>query len=697
MESSETSSPSPPQQPYYASTPTPSSVAVVQQHDDPQSPPPGHVMPSIVVVNAEDGSDQQQQQRRANVSFAHNHHPKSGERDIPKTGALGRLKNAPKDQIPISKAPRRQKSSRFYVKEKVQLEKTPAFHEVPPHLRQDLFIQKIRQCTVVFDFSDASSELREKEIKRQTLQEILEYVNMNRGVLTEAVYPEIVNMFSINLFRTIPPQVNPVGDAFDPEEDEPVLELAWPHLQIVYEFFLRFLESPEFNIAYAKKHIDQKFILQLLELFDSEDPRERDFLKTTLHRIYGKFLNLRASIRRSINNIFFQFIYETERHNGVAELLEILGSIINGFALPLKEEHKIFLTRVLIPLHKVKSLGLYHPQLAYCVVQFLEKDQSLTYEVITGLLRYWPKVNSPKEVMFLNELEEILDVIDAYEFQRVMVPLFIKLSQCISSSHFQVAERALYYWSNDYIVSLIAENMETVMPIIFPALYKTSKSHWNKTILNLVYTALKLCMDINPVLFDECANQYKVQRQLERKRQKESEENWKMLQRKVMVLASTTPSDEAQPSDAQNEFTFPAPPGMQGSAMEVEEDILLDDEPETMEPDHSAEHTDAIHPDMQQFDTAPVQYQQFRRKSIIPVDETVFNELSRHVSLDEVLNQAPGASAAAAAEAEAAAAAAAAAAHAHASNNASSTAMDPSNVTSSNEQQRMSLDHNIPS
>lgn len=56
------------------------------------------------------------------------HHPKTGERDIPKTGPLSRLKNAPKDQIPISKAPRRQKSSRFYVKEKVQLEKTPGFH-----------------------------------------------------------------------------------------------------------------------------------------------------------------------------------------------------------------------------------------------------------------------------------------------------------------------------------------------------------------------------------------------------------------------------------------------------------------------------------------------------------------------------------------------------------------------------------------
>ena len=120
---------------------------------------------------------------------------------------------------------------------------------------------------------------------------------------------------------------------------------------------------------------------QLLELFDSEDPRERDFLKTTLHRIYGKFLNLRSYIRRSINNVFFQFVYETERFNGIAELLEILGSIINGFALPLKEEHKLFLTRVLIPLHKVKSLSMYHPQLAYCIVQFLEKDAALTEEV----------------------------------------------------------------------------------------------------------------------------------------------------------------------------------------------------------------------------------------------------------------------------------------------------------------------------
>jgi len=102
--------------------------------------------------------------------------------------------------------------------------------------------------------------------------------------------------------------------------------------------------------------------------------------------------------------------------------------------------------------------------------------------------------------MFLNELEEILDVIEPAEFQKVMVPLFRQLSKCVSSPHFQViissnfilniniyiaqfqqvAERALYYWNNEYIMSLISDNAPTILPIMFPSLYRNSKSHWNK-------------------------------------------------------------------------------------------------------------------------------------------------------------------------------------------------------------------------
>lgn len=138
----------------------------------------------------------------------------------------------------------------------------------------------------------------------------------------------------------------------------------------------------------------------------------------------------------------------------MGELLEILGSIINGFALPLKAEHKQFLVKVLIPLHKVKCLSLYHAQLAYCVVQFLEKDPSLTEPVVRGLLKFWPKTCSQKEVMYLGEIEEVLDVIEPSQFQRVQEPLFRQISRCVSSPHFQVSFQTQF---NTYISELAVD------------------------------------------------------------------------------------------------------------------------------------------------------------------------------------------------------------------------------------------------
>ncbi|XP_056105957.1 serine/threonine-protein phosphatase 2A 56 kDa regulatory subunit delta isoform isoform X2 [Rhinichthys klamathensis goyatoka] len=499
----------------------------------------------------------------------------------------------------IVKKERRQSSSRFNLSKNRELQKLPTIKDAPPLDREELFVQKLRQCCVLFDFvTDPLSDLKYKEVKRAGLNEMVEYITHNREVVTESIYPEAVIMFSVNLFRTLPPSSNPTGAEFDPEEDEPTLEAAWPHLQLVYEFFLRFLESPDFQPNVAKKYIDQKFVMSLLELFDSEDPRERDFLKTILHRIYGKFLGLRAYVRRQINNIFYRFIYETEHHNGIAELLEILGSIINGFALPLKEEHKMFLIRVLLPLHKVKSLSVYHPQLAYCVVQFLEKDSSLTEPVIMGLLKFWPKTHSPKEVMFLNELEEILDVIEPSEFVKVMEPLFRQLAKCVSSPHFQVAERALYYWNNEYIMSLISDNAAKILPIMFPALYKNSKSHWNKTIHGLIYNALKLFMEMNQKLFDDCTQQYKAEKQNELQRERQhfghrtcpemmSREKYKLKEReemwhKIEELAKQNPQStkvQLRPGLAQEEYMMYNEGGMPLYSMETEtptaEDIQL--------------------------------------------------------------------------------------------------------------------------
>lgn len=52
------------------------------------------------------------------------------------------------------------------------------------------------------------------------------------------------------------------------------------------------------------------------------------------------------------------------------------------------------------------------------------------------------------QVMFLNELEEILEVIEPAEFQKVMEPLFTQLAKCVSSPHFQVSKIHIYSYNN---------------------------------------------------------------------------------------------------------------------------------------------------------------------------------------------------------------------------------------------------------
>ncbi|XP_021292739.1 serine/threonine protein phosphatase 2A 57 kDa regulatory subunit B' theta isoform-like [Herrania umbratica] len=423
-------------------------------------------------------------------------------------------------------------------------EALPGFKDVPSSEKQNLFFRKLSLCCIVFDFTDAMKNLKEKDIKRQTLLELVDYVSSANGKFAETVMQEAVKMVSVNLFRSLTPQPreNKVLEAFDMEEEEPLMDSAWPHLQIVYEFLLRFVASPETDAKLAKRYINHSFVLKLLDLFDSEDPREREYLKTILHRIYGKFMVHRPFIRKAINNIFFHFIFETEKHNGIAELLEVLGSIINGFALPLKEEHKLFLVRALIPLHKPKCLPMYHQQLSYCIIQFVEKDCKLADTVIRGLLKYWPITNSSKEVMFLSELEEILEATQPAEFQRSMVPLFRQIARCLSSSHFQVAERALYLWSNDHIENLIRQNRRVILPIIFPALEKNGHNHWNQVVQGLTHNVRKIFSDIDPELFEECLNKFREDEEKLGEIKTKHEATWKRLED---IAVSNTANGEA--------------------------------------------------------------------------------------------------------------------------------------------------------
>lgn len=455
--------------------------------------------------------------------------------DTVQKGASGNLASSKS-----TTAVKRMSSSVFPSSVVAGIEPLLSFKDVTNAERPNLFISKLNLCCVVFDFSDPNMNSAEKDIKRQTLVDLVDYIHSTPPRFTEPMIAASCKMFAFNLFRVFPPNYRSNKGAVENDEDEPMFDPAWSHLQIVYDLLLQFIASVSLDAKVAKKYVDNSFILSLLDLFDSEDPRERECLKTVLHRVYGKFMVHRPFIRKTVSNIFFRFIFETQRHNGITELLEVFGSVISGFALPLKEEHKIFLWRALIPLHKPKTVGMYLQQLTYCIIQYIEKDPKLSSTVVMGLLKYWPVTNSQKEVMFLSEVEEIMELMPHVEFQKCMIPLFRRIGYCLNSSHFQVAERALFLWNNDHIMSMVSQCRQVIVPLVLPALERNSRNHWNQAVQNLTLNVKKMLMDMDEELVSICQRKFED----EEGKQLTSQENrriaWERLEKTASIFRPVT-------------------------------------------------------------------------------------------------------------------------------------------------------------
>lgn len=400
--------------------------------------------------------------------------------------------------------------------------------DIQRNKRDEVFIAKLNECKSILDFSNPRAQFREKEIKRRHLVDISEYVSSEKGALNAQTYGAFMDMIGTNIVRALPHNA-PMDLVVEAEDDEPFYEPSWPHLQLVYELLRKFVMSSVTDNPGARAVITVPFVTGLVEMFQTEDPRERDYLKTILHRVYGKMMPLRVHIRHAMVDMFHRVVYENERSHGLSELLEILGSIIHGFAIPLKEEHRDLLMTGLLPLHLPASLPSYHDQLSFCVGQYAEKEHVLGREILKSILRHWPMRSSRKEVLLLMEMEEILEVMGEDEVECMIPMVFNRLGRCIESPQFQVAERALFYWNNDIIMDMFSAYREALMAAVVGPLLNNTKSHWNRNVLLLSENVVLTLKELDADLFEDARIAYEQRKKDGKRRDAERLVRWQVV------------------------------------------------------------------------------------------------------------------------------------------------------------------------
>jgi serine/threonine-protein phosphatase 2A regulatory subunit B' len=137
--------------------------------------------------------------------------------------------------------------------------------------------------------------------------------------------------------------------------------------------------------------------------------------------------------------------------------------------------------------------------------------QSLSIDLIKGLLKFWPLTCPAKEVIYISEIEEVLDMMGTSaesKFSEFGPSLLKRLILTSQGMHYQAAERSLLLLNSDHFQKIVKANMSKAYPIIVKGLLNSSQtSHWNQTVTTITYSVIRTYMEINREQFEKLTQQ----------------------------------------------------------------------------------------------------------------------------------------------------------------------------------------------
>ncbi|CAG9314107.1 unnamed protein product [Blepharisma stoltei] len=410
----------------------------------------------------------------------------------------------------------------------------------------ELFIKLIEICCLKYDYSNEYKDIKSKALRNAALKKLLEFFSEPKNSAKYIIqhFDRLIDMIKLNIFR--PPflkrqkysKADP--DIENIEKISIFIDPAWPHLKNVYKNFLQLVIIEEIPFRILKSYLNYSFIQDLLEMLNTENFKEKKYVQVILVRLYAKVVPKRKLMRAVMENCLLEIIHEDREFEGTNELLEILASIISGFATPLKKDHAIFFIRVIIKLYKVENLESFYANLSRCTMMILSKDSSLVIPLIEGLLRYWPCWNSQREVLFLAELQKILGIYKSMESEAMTLRMLKKISRCLLSQNIQVVDGAMCFFESDIFLQILRESKEWTLPIFAPIVAEVADNHWDKEIKSSSEAIKEILIEIDACAFDLALQSYSkyncVSILHHSQRRIEAENKWEVLANRAKTI-----------------------------------------------------------------------------------------------------------------------------------------------------------------
>ena len=232
----------------------------------------------------------------------------------------------------------------------------------------------------------------------ETLEEILRLFQFNRlfrlrSLTSSAVFLEdkaiddCLRFLDYVLFRPLPisgSASNAISNTVTntvlcsaPGEVGSIREPAFAFFSLCYFLLSSLLSLPSADTL--DRLLPASFPRHLLRLLFAPDRRERRRAKTAACHLYSHCPGSRTALLRELQ--FLLLDAELARSDGVQEALEFYASVLRGAAVPLQDEHMLFLRHCLLPLLKRPQLEQCFNGLDMCFRVVVEKDGALGVQV----------------------------------------------------------------------------------------------------------------------------------------------------------------------------------------------------------------------------------------------------------------------------------------------------------------------------